>query len=97
MARNWTCWGRSRWGAAYRFSFSYSVTDIEILADLAPSNRTACRQAAFGIAAGMNKSTHFNQINCGSISVAYVPKVTHRTRECSRALQFRNRHSAKPL
>jgi acetoacetate decarboxylase len=27
-------------GRGYRFSFSYSVTDIEILADLTPGNRT---------------------------------------------------------
>jgi hypothetical protein len=51
-------------GRGYRFSFSYSVTDIEILADLTAYQSRLMPTGAPRIAAEINKSTHFNQINC---------------------------------
>jgi len=52
-------------GRGYRFSFSYSVTDIEVLAGLTAWQSRLMLTSAFRVAAGINKSTHFNQINCG--------------------------------
>jgi hypothetical protein len=52
-------------GRGYRFSFSRSVTDIEILAEPTAWQSRLMLTGAFWIAAGINKSTHFDQINCG--------------------------------
>jgi len=54
-----------RGGADIDSRFSYSVTDIEVLADLTAWQSRVIPKSAFRVAAGIDKSTHFNQINCG--------------------------------
>jgi len=63
-------------GADIDFSFSYSVTDIEILADLAALQSRLMPTNALWIAAGINKSNALQSNQLWLVSVAYsVPKV----------------------
>jgi hypothetical protein len=59
--------GAAEGGARISVSFSCSVTDIGILAELIAWLSRLIPTSAFWIAAGINKSAHFNQINCGWI------------------------------